>query len=239
MLRGVQPGPVLFDVYTVTQPFRVASPGAASLHVVGMTNDSRRTSVAWVRYSLFCTDAHHEQVPWPARWKKAVVPGDPNRVVGITTLARHLVTIRIPPQCVPQPGMPSDGFVSYDLAKQRGADTYGGAVANFIIGFAPLKYRKNLLLVRDKPAGGPYQAHHTLPRKFASWFEARGIENIHETTHLLWWCSRQGVRTNHQAMAHEYNRRWQKFKNTHPTASPAKIIRFRDSLLDDYVFACP
>lgn len=233
------PGTVAFDARTGTQSIRAVSPGAASLHIAGMTNASRRTTVIWVRYRGYCADARSNDVPWPAVWKKAVVPGDPNKVPGVTTLTRHVVTLPVPSQCAHDARRMTDGYFAYDLTRRRGAEPYGTALVNFVVGFRPSRYRANLLLVRDKPAGGPYQAHHTLPKKFASWFKERGIENIHETTHLLWWCSRKGVRTNHQAMAHEYNRRWQKFKNTHPTASPAKILRFRDSLLDDYVYACP
>lgn len=239
--------PVGLDAQTVLGPIRAVVPGAQTLHRVGFTNASPGPVTVWVGYGGSCTDAESDRgrrdFPWKVR--RLRVPGDPARPPGINTIAVRFPTITIPSQCDGRRAndYPIDGYFTYTVSSSKNIDKDGYASwsPGFVMGW-PAKdrnRRKNLLLVKDPPGKARnYQAHHRLPRKFEDEFNNRGIKNIHETQNLRWWCSKKGVRSNHQRQAREYNKRWAKFFRDHKKASRKQIYDFLAKIERHYKFTC-
>lgn len=93
-----------------------------------------------------------------------------------------------------------------------GKKSYGG-------GFTYLKYskkfsqgnfRSNLQARTPAPDLKKYQAHHVLPQKHAAKFAEYHV-NIHDPNYGMWWCSVEGVPTNHQSQATAYNNLWEEW----------------------------
>gem|GEM_PF-6614217 len=74
-------------------------------------------------------------------------------------------------------------------------------------------------------------AHHVLPQAFENWFNARGIENIHDPSYGMWvdpaW---------HSMMSHAYNTAWRAFIVAHQNATAQQILDHAKALAAEFGF---
>jgi RHS repeat-associated protein len=74
-------------------------------------------------------------------------------------------------------------------------------------------------------------AHHALPQAFENWFNARGIENIHDPSYGMWVDP-----TWHSEMSHTYNAAWQVFIAANQNATAQQILDHAKTLAAEFGF---
>lgn len=178
-------------------------------------------------------------------WQHFVVPTS-NPEVPTSPALITKVRIKVPKRCSPPATLlrktlnytASVGFV-------YGRDTKGSTLGldphnNYIYGpFTKTWYKYNLHARADYPTiWGTYQAHHTLPQKYAPRFARLGL-NVHNPKWLRWWCSTPGVSTNHAKHSKRYNNLWDGFFSKNPKPSLAAVLAFRSSIQGQFKFECP
>lgn len=224
--------------------------GAPNLVSISLGNTTAKPSPTQVQFTGWCWDANYRRIDFSNHPTVIVVPPDPNTVKGGTVLARVSQLLKTPKACVHHSnlramGIP-DGFYAVKLAVP-GSAPWAAMSAVFYIGkpFVLANIRYNLdLKTGHTPANS--QAHHTLPQAYRATFTAAGF-NIDDPQHLVWWCSRRGVPTNHQSHSGKYNALWKKWLANHPVPSTAtakakwrdEALKFRDSIFGRFTYNCP
>ena len=87
-------------------------------------------------------------------------------------------------------------------------------------------YRKVLQETTGKVGDG-FEAHHTLPQKHRSEFEALDI-NIDEPGNVVW-----RKKENHRKQNHQHTKKWDDYINNHPAANKEDILKQRDIIEED------
>jgi hypothetical protein len=155
------------------------------------------------------------------------VPGDPSATKGLTGLKVVRASLRIPASCRAKPNWsPSrpDGTFFADVGPV-GVKHQWTKHLNFWIGksFTYTNHRHNLKL-QTKGIAKDSQSHHTLPRAFEAKFKAAQL-NIHDPQFLRWWCSKAGVKTNHQSNAAKYYALWTQFFAKYQKPTRAQVLK--------------
>lgn len=208
---------------------KVVRPGMHVNVSVPITSYSRKIQRIWVRLKVRCDTG----AVWTGKKFWVTVPPEAKQIYdpGPEVIATRKV--RIPDNCVHDANIPPrwDGLYTAQIK-------IGARDTTFYIGkpFTRANARYNLSL-QDGTRSSNYQAHHTMPVKYESWFAQRDL-TIHDPRWLRWWCSKKGVTTSHQRMAAEYNRRWGNYIKEHPDASKKALLKFRNALSAQYVYTC-
>lgn len=212
---------------------------------VGFTNPSKSPRKVRFRANMWCfiDSAPGGRLEYPTAWKTYTIPGGSTKAP-LKIKRKVTIKVKVPKRCSPpspfaiQLGMHTGGgLLEWHLAP---SGTPMGMAQNFYH-YAPYTksyYRYNLAARSAKPsAEGSYQAHHTMPQKYAPRFSKVGL-NIHNPKYLRWWCSTKGVKTNHQANAKKYNDLWAAFFAKNASPSKAKILAFRKAIQGKFKYSC-
>lgn len=221
----------------------VVLPGMQLELSITLGNYSATPSLAQVRFRIYCITADLDSVNVYSDPQVVTVPGDPGgEPKGLEDLKEVTADMTVPPECAAQPddwGISQDGEFTAEMGPP-GLEPTGVKSSLFWIGLPFTNANKipNLTL-QTHGAQAESQAHHTLPQKFETQFNAAGIPNIHDPIYLRWWCSRTGVPGNHQSMAYDYNLHWQTFFEQNPAPTAAQVLAYKDSIQGLYTYTCP
>jgi hypothetical protein len=218
----------------------VVLPGQKVLVSMWLGNYTATPAPARAQFHGYCWNSAFVRVDFTAAAKIVTVPGDPERVKGLAPLKLVSSFVTIPSTCVAQPDsevVTHDGEFLGDFGSP-GVSPWGNKGSMFWIGLPFTNANKiHNLTLKTKRHPKPYQAHHTMPRKFEAKFKARGL-NIHDPVYLRWWCSKKGVLTNHQRNAYKYNRLWETFFTSKPNATKGDILKYRTSIQGMFIYTC-
>lgn len=234
------PSPITPAGTVVVKSPVVVLPGQKVLLSMWLGNQGASPALARIQFKGYCWTRTFVRVDFQAAAKVVTVPGDPERVKGVAPLKMVSSLVTIPSTCVAQPNttvVTHDGEFLGDYGSP-GATPWGTKGSFFWIG-RPFTYANKIhnLTLKTHGRPSPYQAHHTMPRKFEAKFKARGL-NIHNPIYLRWWCSKPGLPTNHSANVYKYNRLWETFFTNKPDATKAEILQYRTSIQGMFTYIC-
>jgi hypothetical protein len=111
-----------------------------------------------------------------------------------------------------------------------------GKVGKFVghaddIGKATKNLRKNLIKATGKDPGKAFEAHHNLPKKFESFFNRKGVTNIHDAKYGSWV-----EKGKHRSEAYAVNRDWEDAITSGRVFDKESIETYAKELANEYSY---
>lgn len=159
-----------------------------------------------------------------------------NVVIGVNSLITNIQEHNIQDAVIDGAGLILDvaavilpvvpGGVSTAIKTARVANNVSDVVNVTTRTATKYNYRKVLQETTGKVGDG-FEAHHTLPQKHRSEFEALDI-NIDEPGNVVW-----RKKENHRKQNHQHTKKWDDYINNHPEANKEDILKQRDIIEED------